>query len=188
MLLRNPKTGEELTTTLTEEEAAKICGVIQQDFPQSLVRQLRQKGCLSPVQYFWLFKIAEDKNPKKQEVIVLLSDLQSFISVVPTMQFKLLLDNGTEFGKILLRTSPSYISVFGAYKMCGKIVADKFYPTSKCWQNLKVQILLFSGAPQRWMEQYGKATGQCCVCGRELTNEESVSRGIGPICAERFGF
>lgn len=24
--------------------------------------------------------------------------------------------------------------------------------------------------------------GVCCVCGRELTNPESIERGIGPIC------
>ncbi len=32
----------------------------------------------------------------------------------------------------------------------------------------------------------GKATGRCCVCGIKLTNPESVERGIGPVCAERF--
>lgn len=33
---------------------------------------------------------------------------------------------------------------------------------------------------------YGKATGQCCVCSRELTVKESIDRGIGPICASKF--
>lgn len=33
---------------------------------------------------------------------------------------------------------------------------------------------------------YGKATGQCCVCGRELTNEESITNGIGPVCSSKF--
>ena len=34
---------------------------------------------------------------------------------------------------------------------------------------------------------YGQETGQCSCCGRELTRKESIDRGIGPICAERFG-
>jgi hypothetical protein len=34
--------------------------------------------------------------------------------------------------------------------------------------------------------KYGKATGRCLVCGRELTNPESIELGIGPICASRF--
>lgn len=25
--------------------------------------------------------------------------------------------------------------------------------------------------------------GRCCRCGRELTNPESIARGIGPVCA-----
>jgi hypothetical protein len=33
---------------------------------------------------------------------------------------------------------------------------------------------------------YGKRTGTCCVCSRELTNPESIASGIGPVCASRF--
>lgn len=33
---------------------------------------------------------------------------------------------------------------------------------------------------------YGKETGQCCQCGRELTVKESIEAGIGPICASKF--
>lgn len=29
---------------------------------------------------------------------------------------------------------------------------------------------------------YGHRTGRCCCCGRELTNETSITLGIGPIC------
>ena len=28
----------------------------------------------------------------------------------------------------------------------------------------------------------------CVRCGRLLTNHKSIERGIGPICAENFGF
>lgn len=33
---------------------------------------------------------------------------------------------------------------------------------------------------------FGRNTGTCCVCGRELTNAASIAAGIGPICANRF--
>lgn len=33
----------------------------------------------------------------------------------------------------------------------------------------------------------GKLWGFCCICGRMLTNPESIENGIGPICAEKFG-
>lgn len=34
--------------------------------------------------------------------------------------------------------------------------------------------------------EYGRKTGECCVCGRELTNGVSVAEGIGPICSGRL--
>jgi len=33
---------------------------------------------------------------------------------------------------------------------------------------------------------YGKLYGQCIVCCRELTNPESIERGIGPICINKI--
>lgn len=34
---------------------------------------------------------------------------------------------------------------------------------------------------------YGTTTGVCGICHRTLTVEESVKRGIGPICLSRLG-
>lgn len=33
---------------------------------------------------------------------------------------------------------------------------------------------------------WGALYGTCCVCGRTLTNEDSIEAGIGPICAQKF--
>jgi len=35
---------------------------------------------------------------------------------------------------------------------------------------------------------YGKLVGRCGVCGRKLEDEDSVARGIGPICAGKMGW
>jgi hypothetical protein len=35
-------------------------------------------------------------------------------------------------------------------------------------------------------KKYGQETGQCLVCGRTLTNPDSIEAGIGPVCASRF--
>ena len=35
-------------------------------------------------------------------------------------------------------------------------------------------------------QEWGRRTGVCCSCGRELTDPDSISRGLGPICARRF--
>lgn len=34
---------------------------------------------------------------------------------------------------------------------------------------------------------FGALYGICCNCGRDLTDEDSIARGIGPICAKNFG-
>lgn len=35
---------------------------------------------------------------------------------------------------------------------------------------------------------YGHEIGSCGVCGRQLTNDESRERGIGPICVDKMGW
>lgn len=34
--------------------------------------------------------------------------------------------------------------------------------------------------------EFGSLYGICCNCGRTLTDEDSIARGIGPVCAEYF--
>lgn len=41
-------------------------------------------------------------------------------------------------------------------------------------------------ATLKLMALYGQGTGTCGICGAELTNAESIERGIGPICASKF--
>lgn len=35
-------------------------------------------------------------------------------------------------------------------------------------------------------EAFGKEHTVCCMCARELTNPDSIERGIGPVCAAKF--
>jgi hypothetical protein len=41
--------------------------------------------------------------------------------------------------------------------------------------------------PATAAKAYGIKTGTCSCCGRTLTDPKSISAGIGPICADRFG-
>ncbi|QFG08977.1 hypothetical protein SEA_MAGPIE_41 [Mycobacterium phage Magpie] len=36
--------------------------------------------------------------------------------------------------------------------------------------------------------RYGHEIGECGICGRQLTNDESRARGIGPVCAAKAGW
>lgn len=33
---------------------------------------------------------------------------------------------------------------------------------------------------------FGELYGICCACGRDLTDETSIARGIGPICGKKY--
>lgn len=45
-----------------------------------------------------------------------------------------------------------------------------------------------AAAPKEAAVRWGRKTGRCSCCGRELTDATSVAMGIGPICAEKWGF
>ena len=42
--------------------------------------------------------------------------------------------------------------------------------------------------PAEAASRYGLLIGKCGVCSRRLTNDVSRERGIGPVCAERWGW
>ena len=42
--------------------------------------------------------------------------------------------------------------------------------------------------PSEASKRYGHEIGKCGVCGRTLTDEVSRANGIGPICAEKYGW
>ena len=44
----------------------------------------------------------------------------------------------------------------------------------------------FSADPAGVAAEYGRLTGNCCFCGRELTDERSTSVGYGPVCAVHY--
>lgn len=70
----------------------------------------------------------------------------------------------------------------------GKIAGGKFIRSRDCSAEQEAKILEVAADPQAAAVAYGKLTGSCACCGRHLENAESVARGIGPICAEKFGW
>lgn len=53
-------------------------------------------------------------------------------------------------------------------------------------KELRDALLLIEQDPEAAAVLHGKASGRCAVCSRDLTDPESIARGIGPICAEKF--
>lgn len=76
----------------------------------------------------------------------------------------------------------------GARLYLGKIMGGKFIRSRECADDQEAAILGVAQDPKGAAIVYGRVTGQCACCGRPLENKESVERGIGPVCAEKFGW
>jgi hypothetical protein len=53
--------------------------------------------------------------------------------------------------------------------------------------NLPKMLGILCNDPLKVALGYGKLTGSCCFCGLDLSTEESVGAGYGPICAANWG-
>jgi hypothetical protein len=69
----------------------------------------------------------------------------------------------------------------------GKIIGGKFIKSRECDAATEAQILVVAADPLAAAIAYGRETGTCSCCGRELTNKISIELGIGPICREQWG-
>lgn len=69
----------------------------------------------------------------------------------------------------------------------GKITpAGVFQPSRDCTAEQKAEIAKIAENALEAAVEYGKRTGRCSCCGRELTDPVSIAAGIGPICAAGF--
>lgn len=70
----------------------------------------------------------------------------------------------------------------------GKVQGGKFARSRDCTADVEAAVLAAAADPHAAAVAYGKQTGICACCGRELTNAESVALGIGPICRDKWGW
>lgn len=71
----------------------------------------------------------------------------------------------------------------GAYGFRAKIFAAGLDAAA-----IKAALDVIEADPVAALKAHGIATGSCGCCSRELTDPESIARGIGPICWARGGF
>jgi len=98
-------------------------------------------------------------------------------------------------GELKFSLAPSYGQNAGnVYVKRGDLYLGKINPQGNlsasrdCDNNDRVDIARVGADPLAQAIAHGKQTGKCSCCGRELTDPVSIERGIGPICAERFGW
>jgi hypothetical protein len=68
----------------------------------------------------------------------------------------------------------------------GKVIGGRFLRTDACTADVADKVAALIADPAAAIKATGIETGCCAICGLELTDPESIARGIGPICAERM--
>lgn len=69
----------------------------------------------------------------------------------------------------------------------GKIVSGRFEARREAQPDTLDLLIGLASDPLKAATDYGRATGVCGCCGRELTDPASVKAGIGPVCATKWG-
>ena len=97
-----------------------------------------------------------------------------------------LVRSGQNAGAIYVKTIEK--DADGERRYLGKIVDGRFVRAYKCSEDEQARIIAAAMDPEAADIAFGRREGACSICARTLTNHESIDRGIGPICAERFGW
>lgn len=84
--------------------------------------------------------------------------------------------------------NPGALYVKDGDQYLGKIVQGKFLCVRECSDAAQEQVVAVINDPAAAARQSGLQTGRCSCCNRELTDPVSVANGIGPICAENYGW
>jgi len=70
------------------------------------------------------------------------------------------------------------------------LVQDEYAASGWSFEYRKGAIYDLTPADKLSLEeakQFGQLYGVCCVCAAELTDEQSIAEGIGPVCGKRWG-
>lgn len=79
-----------------------------------------------------------------------------------------------------------FVKLNGIYM--GRIdLTGHWFPSPQSSEVVSEKVKQICSDPLAAAVMHGKQTGHCSCCGLELTNEESVRLGIGPICREKWG-
>jgi Family of unknown function (DUF6011) len=70
----------------------------------------------------------------------------------------------------------------------GKVMGSKFLKVRECGTDQEARIVAVCADPKAAAIAHGKKFGMCSICGRELSDPASIEAGIGPICADNYGW
>ena len=163
-------------------------------FAASLVEQYNKRKTLSEKQTFaavaMLAKIKQKQADRKSNMISLdVSKIQAVLDKADvSMKTPKIRVGDFVFSKPAPHSKNAgsvYIKQLGEY--IGKVTGGYYLPVGNVAEDTVTEIKEICKDPLESAVAYGRRTGNCAVCNRDLTRHDSIDRGIGPICAERLG-
>ena len=186
------------TSTLNDWKVVETLRGMRSNFAQDLARKWSK---LSASQYAWAHKLAVD-NVKVRVAPVKSNEPSQFEALFAA--FEAAKSKGAKrltlrFDGINVKPNRDNSALWitsqtekeeGNYglqpKYLGKVTPQGC--DSRLSDTVKEVILSAANDPLTAAIRYGKVSGECSCCGRELTDPRSIERGIGPICATKFGW
>jgi hypothetical protein len=183
-----------------DEYAWLVAKAPKSGFAASLLSGLTRYGSLTPRQLETVQRIVrEDAEraaaPKPTGVSV---DISKVITSLKAARSHILYPKLRLAGFVFSLAGANSANAGAVYvKSNGDVYLGKIIPTDTgarflksrdCSAETEAQVIASAQDPEAAAVAYGKEYGRCSCCGRTLTDPESIARGIGPICAEHYGW
>lgn len=186
-------------SNLTDSEVLESLRRQNSQFAQDLARKFNK---LSASQYAWAHKLAVDAVKKQQDDAVVdntESGVQALFSAFEAAKAKGAKRLTLRFQGINVKPNRDLTALWvtsqteteeGRYglqpKYLGKVTRTGI--DSRMDSVVRETIMAVASDPLTAAVRYGKVSGECSCCGRELTDSRSIEAGIGPVCARKFGW
>ena len=171
--------------------------VKDQEFATNLLEALLNTRHLSPKQWYWIGTLAARIREAKPlygdfKAIQVMFQIAGEHLKYPKIR---LLSNDNVFVQLNFFPKTSEIKIFrggwaghGRRRFIGWVREDRIVPyTEGCiTEDINAIIQELALDPQRCAAAMAKKLSACMYCGQRLSDEESKSKGYGPICAEHY--
>jgi hypothetical protein len=180
-------------SALDQVQVREILSTLSSNFARDLYFKFNK---LSEKQYAWAVKLCQDKLDRAAQLEAQDYNFQGLVDMIETAKSKGLKRIKVRLGDYIIKPSKddrifvlsATETQMGAYgeqpKYLGWIKSNQ---TTLRDQGIINELEDAAENPTLAAKIHGQRTGNCACCGRELTVKASIERGIGPICAERFG-
>ena len=171
------------------------------EFAASLVGQFRERGTLSDRQAFAAMNTLDKIEASRKKRRATQSANSGKVDLAPIRaMFEAASGAGLKCPRyraegLVLSLAPMHGKNPGAIYVkgdnddayLGKVLSTTYHaaPQAGPWALTSLQAI--AADPLAAAVRYGRLMGSCACCGRTLTDPKSVERGIGPICAGKWG-